>query len=72
MIDIVDCKPADQICVVEADIEVDFRPPHDYKEHHVTKKESHFVIDEEEEQRKKIKELETKFKRLDEKPLSEK
>jgi ubiquitin fusion degradation protein 1 len=32
LIDIVDCKPADQICVVEADIEVDFREPHDFKE----------------------------------------
>jgi ubiquitin fusion degradation protein 1 len=32
MIDVVECKPDDAICVVEADIEVDFRPPHDYKE----------------------------------------
>ena len=32
LIDIVDCKPADQICVVEADIEVDFREPLDFKE----------------------------------------
>jgi ubiquitin fusion degradation protein 1 len=32
LIDIVDCKPNDQICVVEADIEVDFREPHDFKE----------------------------------------
>jgi hypothetical protein len=48
LIDIVDCKPADQICVVEADIEVEFKPPHDYKEIPLTKKESHFVIDEDE------------------------
>jgi len=32
LIDIVDCKPVDQICVVEADIEVDFREPLDFKE----------------------------------------
>lgn len=31
LIDVVDCKPKDQICVVEADIEVDFREPLDYK-----------------------------------------
>jgi ubiquitin fusion degradation protein 1 len=31
LIDIVECKPEDQICVVEADIEVDFREPLDYK-----------------------------------------
>ena len=31
LIDIVECKPDDQICVVEADIEVDFREPLDYK-----------------------------------------
>lgn len=31
-IDVVDCKPQDQICVVEADIEVDFREPLDYKD----------------------------------------
>lgn len=34
LIDIVECKPEDQICVVEADIEVDFREPLDYKELH--------------------------------------
>jgi ubiquitin fusion degradation protein 1 len=31
LIDIVECKPQDQICVVEADIEVDFKEPLDYK-----------------------------------------
>jgi hypothetical protein len=40
--------------VVEADIEVDFRPPLDYKEIPMIKKKSHFVIDEEEEKLKKI------------------
>jgi len=53
-IDVVECKPEDAICVVEADIEVDFRPPHDYKELPMTKKDSHFVIDEEEEKLRKI------------------
>lgn len=37
LIDIVECKPQDQICVVEADIEVDFREPLDYKEIHEKK-----------------------------------
>lgn len=32
LIDIVDCKKEDQISVIEADIEVDFREPLDYKE----------------------------------------
>jgi len=32
MINIVDCKPNDQICVIEADINVDFEAPLDYVE----------------------------------------
>ena len=68
----VDCKPEDKICVVEADIEVDFKPPLDYKEIPLTKKKSHFVIDEDEEKMKKLKELEKKHVRLDGKGLSEK
>ena len=32
LIDIVDCKPKDQIVVIEADINVDFAPPLDYVE----------------------------------------
>ena len=32
MINIVDCKPNDQICVIEADINVDFDVPLDYVE----------------------------------------
>ena len=32
MINVVDCKPNDQICVVEADINVDFDAPLDYVE----------------------------------------
>jgi len=32
LINIVECKPKDQICVVEADINVDFAPPLDYVE----------------------------------------
>jgi hypothetical protein len=38
----------------------------------MAKKDSHLVIDEEEEARKKLKELESKFKRLDGKALTEK
>ena len=72
LIDIVECKPQDQICVVEADIEVDFKAPLDYKEVPLVKKDSHFVIDEEEKTRKKLQELEQKFVRLDGKALTEK
>ena len=32
LIDVVDCKPDDQICCVEADINLDFEAPKDYKE----------------------------------------
>lgn len=31
-IDIVEAKPQNAICVIEADIEVDFKPPLDYQE----------------------------------------
>lgn len=65
-------KPDDQICVIEADIEVDFKQPLDYKEVPLVKKASHFVIDEQEEAAKKIKALEGKFMRLDGKALTEK
>ena len=71
LIDIAECKPEDQICVVEADIEVDFKPPLDYKEIPMQKKNSKFVVDEEAENQKKIKELEQKFKRLDGKALTQ-
>lgn len=76
LIDIVECKPEDQICVVEADIEVDFKAPLDYKEPTrqpaLKKNNSHFVIDEEEAAKAKLKELESKFVRLDGKALTEK
>jgi ubiquitin fusion degradation protein 1 len=84
LIDIVECKPEDQICVVEADIEVDFREPLDYKELQakklatpsLQKRSSQLHIDEEkklkDEAEKKVKDLEGKFKRLDGKALTEK
>ncbi len=72
MIDVVECKPQDYICVVEADIEVDFKTPLDYKEVPLVKKNSHFSINEEEKEKKKIKELEQKHVRLDGKALTEK
>ena len=72
LIDIVECKPENQICVIEADVEVDFKPPLDYKEVPMTKNNSKFIIDEEAETVKKIKELESKFVRLDGKALTDK
>jgi len=32
LINVLECKPQDQICCVEADINVDFAPPLDYVE----------------------------------------
>jgi hypothetical protein len=58
--------------VVEADIEVEFKAPLDYKEVPLVKKDSHFSIDDEKDTSNKIKELETKFVRLDGKALTEK
>ena len=58
--------------MVEADIEVEFKAPLDYKEVPLVKKDSHFKISEEEENKKKLKELESKFVRLDGKALTEK
>lgn len=84
LIDIVDCKPQDQICVVEADIEVDFKEPLDYKaiqeKQMVTpslvKKNSKFAIPEEqllqEQARQKIIENAKKLVRLDGKQLTQK
>lgn len=84
LIDIVECKPEDQICVVEADIEVDFREPLDYKALHeqqlttppLQKKGSKLAIPEEqllaEEARKKALEKAKGLRRLDGKELTEK
>ena len=85
LIDVKDCKPADQICVVEADIEVDFREPLDYQAiqektmatPQLAKKNSALHIDDEDRQlqaeiRKKVEEAEAKHTRLDGKKLTEK
>ncbi|TNV87553.1 hypothetical protein FGO68_gene3297 [Halteria grandinella] len=73
LIDIVDCKPQDQICVVEADIEVDFKEPLDPQ---LVKKNSKFAIPEEqllmEQARQKIVENAKKLVRLDGKQLTQK
>lgn len=58
--------------MVEADIEVEFKAPLDYKEVPLVKKPSHFSIEKENENNKKIKELESKFVRLDGKALTDK
>ena len=84
LIDIVECKPEDQICVVEADIEVDFREPLDYKsiqekqliQPQMQKRTSQFTIPEEErlhqEAKKKLDQMKSKMVRLDGKELTEK
>ena len=40
LIDVVECKPVDNICIVEADVEVDFKAPLDYKEPAVQRQEA--------------------------------
>jgi len=71
LIDIVECKPVDNICVVEADIEVDFKQPLDYKEVPLKKNNSKFQIENEAE-KKKLDDLEKKHMRLDGKSLTDK
>ena len=58
--------------MVEADIEVEFKAPLDYKEVPLVKKQSHFSIEDEHTKNEKLKELEQKFVRLDGKALTEK
>lgn len=70
MIDIVECKPDKQICVIEADLNVEFKTPKDYKEAPpMTKKTSKLIVDE-----TKMKELDFdgKFTRIDGKKLTKK
>jgi ubiquitin fusion degradation protein 1 len=73
MINVVECKPTDNICVVEADIEVDFDQPLDYKEvmPKIQKNNSHFAINNEE-NKQKLEEMSKNLTRLDGKPLTEK
>ena len=84
LIDIADCKPQDQICVVEADIEVDFKEPLDYKAIHekqmatpsLVKKNSKLAIPEEQlleqEAKKKVEDRLKNAKRLDGKEFTAK
>ena len=72
LIDIVKCRPDKQICVVEADLNVEFKAPKDYISHELThkvNKKSKLVIDE-----NKIKEknFDDKFTRIDGKKLTKK
>lgn len=70
LIDIVECKPDKQICVVEADLNVEFKQPKDYKEApKASTKTSKLVVDEQ-----KLKELkfDEKFTRIDGKKLTKK
>lgn len=58
--------------MVEADIEVEFKAPLDYKETPKVTNKSHFVIDDDEKNQQRIKELAEKYKRIDGKGLTEK
>ena len=79
LIDVVDTKPDDQICVVEADIEVDFREPLDYKEVCAKKMATvpvntpnQFQINNEKKLRDEALKKINSYQRLDGKALSEK
>lgn len=72
----VETKPEDQICCVEADIEVDFAPPKDYVEpkapEQLKKTPSVIKAEEKKQDEKKIAEIEEKYRRIDGKKLTEK
>lgn len=53
LIDVVECKPSDSICVVEADLLLEFKAPHDYEEIPLKKTQSNLKLEED----KKVKEL---------------
>lgn len=75
LIDIVDTKPEDQVCCVEADIELEFEAPKDYKEQPaptMKKTNSEFEKEEMQVNAEKLKEIEQKYTRIDGKKLTEK
>lgn len=68
MINIVECKPADQICVVEADINLEFKEPLDYVEKAPQQAKQNAMSAEkkaEQELESKKKEIMRMYKRLD-------
>lgn len=71
-IDIVETRPQNAICVIEADVEVDFKPPLDYQEIPLKKKTSVVTIDDEETKMNSLntKESWSKYTRLDGKELT--
>lgn len=72
LIDIVETLPHEAICVVEADIEVDFRQPKDYQEIPLKKKSSKLVVNEETERKIEEEGYDEKYTRVDGKPLTKK
>jgi hypothetical protein len=71
---VTDCKPEDQICVNEADINVDFDPPKDYVEPKpvpLAKNKSSIEKEKQAIDAKKVEERAEKFTRLDGKPITE-
>lgn len=74
LINIVECKPNDQICVVEADINLDFEQPVDYVEK-VPQQQNNAMTAEkkaEAELEQKKKEIMRMYKRLDGQQLNKK
>lgn len=76
LIDIIDAKPDDQICCVEADIEVEFSAPKDYvepKAPELNKQSSSMVrAEERKKDEEKLQAIEEKYKRVDGKKLTDK
>lgn len=69
-IDIVETKPQDQICVVDTNIEVDFKQPLDYVEK--PRAQQQMEKYEEQKNQQKMKEIDEKFVRLDGKAITKK
>ena len=69
LIDVVDTKPKETICLTNVDVNVDFDAPLDYvdEDHKMTKKDSHLVMNSEKEEQKKLSEDEIKHKIQNEK-----
>ena len=75
LINIVECKPNDQICVVEADINLDFDAPVDYVEKAPQQSQSNAMSADkkaEQELEEKKKEIMRMYKRLDGQTLNKK
>jgi hypothetical protein len=74
LVDVTECKPEDQICVIETDLNVDFDPPKDYVEPvraPLTKSKSTHEKEKLAKDMEKVEQRAEKFARVDGKGISE-